>query len=74
MFFGAMPSSCPKDSKNVIKMKSAYIFFLRVMVWYALHAKFSEKLVLRQMTNVGRILQHLTNIMACLRNVYNFPN
>ncbi len=57
----------PKNLKMQLKMKSADIFFLRVIVWYTLHTKFSEKLVSRQM----QMLAEIYDIWPTLRHVHN---
>ncbi len=48
-------------------MKSADIFFFRVIVWYTLHSKFSKKLVSRQM----QMLAEIYGIWPTLQHVHD---
>ncbi len=67
-FFCAKNSCHPKQSKNAIKNEKCQYFFLQVIVWYALHTKFSKKLMTQQMQMSAEIydiwltLQHVGNM------------
>ncbi len=50
------------------------IFFLSVIIWYALNTRILQILMPWQITNVGGILWHPANITTCLRHFYSFPN
>ncbi len=62
-FFCALYSSCLKVSKNAIKNEECQCYFLWVIFWYALHTKFSKKL-----------MTHLANIKTCWQHASNISN
>ncbi len=66
-FFCAMYSSCHKESKNAIKNEKCQYLFPGIIVWYTLHTKFSEKLVMQQM----QMSVEIYNIWLTLRQVSN---
>ncbi len=68
MYFCALYTSSPKESKNAIKMISANIF-LGVIAWYTLNTKFSRMLMLWQM----QILTEFYNIWPTSWHICNMP-